>query len=59
MNDQQKLEHEETQLEIFRTRVTNCKSPSSFDGLYDKFLCQEIVVNELKEKVDEILDSNE
>jgi hypothetical protein len=44
MNKEQKLSNAETQLEIDRLRVANCKSPSSFDSLYYKFLEQEIIV---------------
>ena len=61
MNSQEKLKYEKAQLEIYRTRVVNCTSPTSptaFTGLHSRFIEQELIVNELegtKDKVDIII----
>jgi hypothetical protein len=51
----QELETANVQLELYRTKVVNCKSPTSFDGLYNKFLDQEIVVKGVQDKIDNLI----
>jgi len=50
-----KLSEETEQLEIYRTKLINCTSPSAFDWLQNRFFGQEIIVKEVQDKINQLL----